>query len=134
MSGNFKYGAVVAWDGFKFAGGGASDKLLVILGAKQGKEIIAVLATSKQHGKRADPGCHAKDGYYFIPAKTASFPKDTWLELYRPQEIAPAELVKVSLKKEARVTDNLTSQMANAIRNCLKQCPDVTGHQLTLLE
>lgn len=60
MAGDFRFGAIVAWDDFKFEDGGSSDKLLIILGAKTGHDVIAVLTTSKSPPKNLSPGCHAE--------------------------------------------------------------------------
>jgi hypothetical protein len=135
MSGTFQYGAVVFWKGFEFEDGGSSNKLLVVLGAKTGQPIIAVLATSKAHRRKAVPGCHAIDGYFFIKGGgPEGFPKDTWLELNRPVEIAVALLVKSALTQDSHVQGNLPPQHTNEIRNCLKQSPDITPYQISLLQ
>lgn len=119
MSGDFKYGAVVFWKNFEFDDGGKSDKLLIVLGARVGKPMLAVLTTSQQHRYGKNPGCHASEGYFFIPAGgAAKFPKDTWVQLYRPLEIDAAKLLKVAFAKDANVISNLPQDVANGIRNC----------------
>jgi len=134
MAGDFGYGAVLGWKEFQFDDGGTSDKLLVVLGAKTGKNYLAVLTTSQPHGRKASPGCHAEDGYFFIGAGKHGFPKDTWLELHRPKEMDAATVVKGNFSGDIWVVANLSLQIVNEIRNCLKQSPDITQHQLTLLE
>lgn len=138
MAGDFCFGAVVAWDGFVFEDGGQSDKLLVILGAKTGSQIIAALATTKAHGRPKKGGCvpdHDGGAFYYLQGgMKRSFKEDTWIELYRPQEIDAAQLLKVAMAKAARVIFNLDQSVAAGIRNCLKQSPDVTPYQLSILE
>ena len=133
MAGDFGYGAVLSWKEFQFDDGGVSDKLLVVLGAKAGKNYLMVLTTSQPHGRESNPGCHADDGYFFIDAGSHGFPKATWLELYRPEEVDAATVVKGNFDGEIWVVANLAQQIANEIRNCLKRSPDITPHQLSLL-
>lgn len=134
MAKQFQYGAVLSWKGFVFDDGGSSDKLLVVLGAKQGKNLVGVLTTSQPRDRPVNPGCHIGDGYFSIKAGTAGFTKDTWVELYRPQEISMAEIVKGGLAGDIWAVENLPDQLTNEIRNCLKRSPDITGQQLDLLE
>lgn len=134
MAGTFQFGAVNSWKGYTFEDGDSSDKLLVVLGARQGQNIIGVLTTPQAHRRDAKPGCHANDGYYFIPAGSAGFPKDTWVELYRPQELSFAEAAKAFMSDDANVVSNLSVEIANAIRNCIKRTRDITPHQTSLLE
>lgn len=134
MAGDFKYGAVLGGKKFQFDDGDVSDKLLVLLGAKTGKSYLAVLTTSQPHGRKANPGCHAEDGYFFISAGSHGFPKDTWLELHRPVEMNAATILSGNLTRDIWVVANLPEQIANEIRNCLKRSPDITPHQISLLE
>ena len=135
MSGALKFGAVLAWDGFQFPDGGSSDKLLVVLGAKHGRNVIAVLATSRPHGRNAKMGCYADAGYFTVTGGGKFwFALDTWIELRRPQEISKRDIAQGMVEKKVRVVGQLPPQIANAIRNCLKQSKDVTAHQLSLLE
>ena len=133
MAGDFGYGAVLGWSKFQFDDGEKSDKLLVVLGAQTGKNYLAVITTSQPHGRKANPGCYAEDGYFFIGAGSHGFPKDTWLELYRPKEMNAATVVRGNFSGDIWVVTNLHQQIANEIRNCLKRSPDITQHQLSLL-
>ena len=133
MARKFGYGAILGWKEFPFDDGGKSDKLLIVLGAQAGKNYLAILTTSQSHGRKAIPGCHAEDGYFFIGAGSHEFLKDTWLELYRPQEMSAATVLKGNLSGDIWVVANLRQQIANEIRNCLKRSPDTTQHQLSLL-
>lgn len=138
MGGTLEFGAVVKWEKFVFPDGGSSDKLLVILGAKQHKNYLAVITTSQSRRRPKDAGCqsHSEHGsFYFIPARTKGcFNTDTWIELWRPQEIDAAELLKKAFAKEAHVVFNLPKEVAAGIRNCLKLSPDVSDYQISLLE
>ena len=133
MAGDFGYGAVLGWNKFQFDDGGRSDKLLIVLGAKTGKNYLMVLTTSQHHGRGTNPGCHADDGYFFISAGKHGFSKDTWLELYRPIEVDAATLISGNFSGDIWVVANLAEQIANEIRNCLKRSPDITQHQVSLL-
>lgn len=127
-------GCILLWRDFRFQDGDSADKLIVILGAKAGCNYLAVVATSKKHHRTFAPGCHAQDGYYHIPGGGKdSFPKDTWLLLAVPYELKPAEVARLHTNGKICVVDNLREQMANAIRDCLRQCQDVTPLQIALL-
>jgi len=132
------FGAVVKWTGFKFDDGDVSDKLLVILGAKPNSPIIAALTTSKPRGRPTDAGCksaYEAGSYYFAKGgMMGSFKLDTWIELYRPQEIDPVEYLKQEAEKKAWVVFNLRQDFAAGIRNCFKLSPDTSEHHLSLLQ
>lgn len=131
---NIVAGCIFHWQEYKFADGEVANKYFVILGAKQGSNYLAVVATSKPHKRKFNPGCHSADGYYHIPGSGKDwFPKDTWLLLADPIELAPAEFLKQAFAKSITLSGNLRTELANAIRNCLKQCQDVSDAQKALL-
>jgi hypothetical protein len=135
MAGEFKFGAVLSWKRYVFDDGGTSDKLLIVLGAKAGKPWILALTTSRPPPKKYPPGCTAVDGMYFVPGDGKSFfKKDTWVQLYRPRVAQAAEIMKRSLASELTVIGNMPAQVANAIRNCLKQSEDVSPYHVSLLD
>lgn len=135
MAGEFKFGAVLSWEDFKFEDGGESDKLLIVLGARKGVNAIAVVCTSKQRSKKALAGCHEQEGYYFIPGGGRNwFKLDTWVELHRSFELDAAKLLTALMTKQATALANLSPEIAAAIRNCLKKTDDVTPAQIALLD
>lgn len=138
MVGKFCFGAVVKWTGFVFEDGDSSDKLLVILGTKPDLPVIAVLTTTKSRGRPAKAGCnpdHASGAFYFAKGGMAgSFKEDTWIELYRPQEIDLASYTALEQKGDAWVVFNLRPDFAAGIRNCLKLSPDTSDHHKTLFQ
>lgn len=134
-----KYGSVIFWTGFKFEDGQKGNKLLVILGAKNGANLLAVLATSQAHGRPKTRGCHTQHSCFFVPGGgPEGFDCDTWLELHRPQEIERKFIgTQAGLpedKREIRTVLDLKPQFANEFRNCLKLSPDISAAQLALLE
>jgi len=138
MGGKFCLGAVVKWPDFEFEDSGSSDKLLVILGAKPGQPIIAVLTTTKARGRPAVAGCHFEyenGSFYFAKGgMSGSFKVDTWVELYRPQEIDPAAYHDREHQERAWVVFNLRPDFAAGIRNCLKRTPDISDYLISLLQ
>ena len=132
--GTFEIGAVLHWSGFRFKNGTTKDKFLVVLGAKAKHNFLLVVATSQQHHRVFDLGCHAQEGYYHIPGSGKDFFKlDTWLLLAEPYEVSPARLMQENFSGNISVAANLRQDLANAIRNCLKRVPDITPAQLALL-
>ena len=98
---------------------------------KRDCNFLAVIATSQQHKRKFDPRCNHKDGYYHIPGgKKDWFPKDTWLLLAEPVEVVAAQFLA-----NAQITfqDKLRPDIANAVRNCIKKCDDVSEAHIALL-
>jgi hypothetical protein len=133
--GELKFGAVLFWQGFEFEDGGHSDKLLVVLGAKPGRNVICVLTTSKARGGQLPEGCHADKGYYFFRSGSYGWRKDTWVQLYRVVELTAADLLRASMSAgDLAVKRNLPTAVAAAIRNCIKGTKDISAAQIALLE
>lgn len=133
-AGSVRPGCVVHWKDFEFSDGATADKYLVILGCKTGSNYLAVLGTSKRHRRSFSAGCHANDGYYHIPAGQAWFPKDTWLILADPIEIEPREFLRRAMvERSLTISGQVKEDIANAIRNCLKRCPDASPMHVALL-
>lgn len=128
-------GCIIHWKEFEFSDGEKADKFLVILGCNTGSNYLAVLGTSKRHKRDFAPGCNSGKGYYHIPGGQKDFFKvDTWLILADPIEIDPATfLQKAMVEKSLTIAGQLRPEMANAIRNCLKQCADVSAYHISLL-
>lgn len=126
-------GCIFHWTEHTFSDGTKANKYFIILGAKQGSNYLAVICTSKQKKKQFVAGCHHKDGYYHIPGGGKDwFPKDTWV-LLEPQELSSAEFLKRAIDNEITLCGNLRTDIANAIRNCFKQCADVSEYHVSLL-
>jgi hypothetical protein len=62
-------GTIFHWKGFKFPDGATADKFLVIVGCQNGKNYLAIVATSKQKKRSTQPGGNPQDGYYHILIK-----------------------------------------------------------------
>jgi hypothetical protein len=97
--------------------------------------LLAVIATSQPNKRSFTPGCHHEDGYFHIMGdKGDFFKKDTWLLLAAPTELSLALFLKCALvEKRVTLEGELRRDLANAIRNCLKRCLDVSAAQLKLL-
>lgn len=134
MSSSFKLGAVLHWKNFTFSDGSKKNKYLIVLGAKVGHDILMVLATSKQHHRSLNHGCHEQDGYYHIPGTGKDFfPRDTWVILSEPIVASAAEIIGQALAKNIETTGNLRDELARAIINCLKRSKDVSEMHLSLV-
>jgi hypothetical protein len=127
-------GCILHWEGFRFPDGGEADKFLVIVGAKAGANYLAIVATSKQRRRTAQPGGNPVGGYYHIPGGGKDwFPRDTWLLFEDPREISPAELLKEHAAGRIRLVGQLRGQIANAICNAMRACQDVSPYHASLL-
>jgi hypothetical protein len=130
-----KRGTLIFWTGFEFEDHGSSDKLLIILGSKVGQNVLAVLTTSKARGRKKEPGCFGYGEYFFVRANAdGKFKEDTWIELYRPQEIQRSSFDGAIRNGSITVVKSLPDGLVNAIRNCLNLSHDITPAQINLLE
>lgn len=128
-------GDLILWKAFQFDDGGASDKLLIILGAKPGQNLIALPTTSKARGRKPTPGCIGFADYFFISAGGRDgFHLDTWVETYRPVEMERKDADRGIADGAVTLVHPLRLELVNQIRNCLKQSRDITPQQVALLE
>lgn len=134
MAGDFRAGAVLDWDKFRFKDGTEKDKLLIVLGCKQGRDVLMVLATSKRHYRNLREGCHATAGYFFISAKMKwFFSEDTWVLLSDPVVLSAQEIVRAGFLKQARVLYNFSDEITRALCNCLAKGIDVSDYHRSLI-
>lgn len=127
-------GSIVHYQDFTFEDGGHADKLLVVLNKGGAVPYLVLRTTSQQKASRvAQEGCHAAKGYYFLPAKRESFPKDTWILLYQPYELVAAEFLQAKFKGLARIVGQLREETLRAIINCFRKPEDCAEHHQVLL-
>jgi hypothetical protein len=128
-------GCILHCRDFQFHDGATANKYLVIVGAKTGSNFLVVLATSQQHHRGFVAGCHHEDGYYHVPGGSKDwFPKDTWLLLAEPYEITAAEMLKQTMQdKKITIEGHLSTNIAEKLRQCVRDCPDVSPLQIALL-
>jgi hypothetical protein len=130
-----KPGCILHWDGFKLSDGSEGHKFFVIVGAHDGKNFLAIIATSqKKRGRTTQPGGNEQDGWYHIPGGGKDFfQKDTWLLFEAPQELSAQELLALKFKGQIKIVGNLRPQIANAICNTMRKCQDVSEDHRDLL-
>lgn len=134
MPGVFQFGAVLFWEQFPFDGNGVpKDKFLVVVGAKHGFDCLLLLANTNRKHKHLKWGCNGEAGYYSIPGGGKDFFPDDTLIALRPWPVGASELIKHGMDKRVRVVHNLATNVAGAIRNCLKGSSDISADDLELL-
>ncbi len=127
-------GCIFHWTNFQFSDGETADKFFVMLGCKQGQNYLQLWVLPRVWERKFEAGCHSQEGYYHIPGGGKDwFRLDTWLLLARAVEIHPAEFLDLALKGTISLKGQMRPDIANAIRNCLKKCPDVTAYLCDLL-
>jgi hypothetical protein len=127
-------GCIFHWSDYQFSDGERANKYFVIVGAKQGQNYLAVIATSKKRQRDFKPGCNHEQGYYHIPGgKKDWFPEDTWLLIAEPVELSAGDFLKQALNKEIELKGQLRGDIANAIKNCMRKCGDVSDYHRSLL-
>ena len=135
MSGDFKIGAVLHHDQFKFENGTTRDKYLVVLGANPGSDYLCALTTSRQWRMKAERGCHHKPRtHFFIPGDRKNyFPRDTWIVLSAPVIMSRVEMLQKRTQGTVEVKANLEKNITGEIRNCLKSSRDLSKRQKDML-
>lgn len=127
-------GSIVEYKQFTFYDGAQADKLLIVLSAGSGKPYLVIKTTSQpKPGRKATEGCHAKDGYYYLPAKRDNFPKETWILLYEYYELTAADFLKAHFAGDAKIKGTLRGDTLRAIINCAKKSDDWSTHYDSLL-
>ena len=135
MSGDFKIGAVLHHDQFKFESGTTRNKYLVVLGANPASDYLCALTTTKQWKMKAERGCHHKPRtHFFIPGGGKNyFPRDTWIVLSSPIVMSRVEMIQKGIHGTIEIKANLGNNIAGEIRNCLKASRDISKRQKELL-
>jgi hypothetical protein len=128
-----KFGAVIFYKDFPFGDGGKSDKLIVVLGVREGCALI-VLTTSKPSTPEINPGCSAKRSL-FRAQKLARdcLDRDTYFLLHRMGELLPHHVSSNEWKTNAKLIGVLSEQTAHAIKNCAAQTDDIASRHKVLL-
>lgn len=127
-------GTVLFHTRFTFRDGEVGEKLIVTLNEPEIDEpYIVCKTTSNPQYKPKTPGCHAERGLFFIPAGTEFFEKDTWLQLYDLYEFEREPFLQYHFRHDLEVKDKLSDEMIRQIINCIRICPDVSDHHLSLI-
>jgi hypothetical protein len=130
----FQVGAILHWEAFEFPDGGEpKNKYLVVVGSKDGHDCLLLIANTNRKHKQLKHGCNSNAGYYLIPGGGKDFFKEDTIVALRPLPTKRGELIKCGMEKRIVVKHNLPTNIANAIRNCLKQVLDVSEADLELL-
>lgn len=117
---------------FLFKNGEIGKKYLILLNTpSKGEPYLLVKTTSQRKDKPITPGCIKRHSLFFIPARRAFFPENTWVQLYELYEYVEADK-----NPEYRIVSNLESNMIDEIIECLltSQGDDISPHQKKLLE
>lgn len=121
-------GTVLLFKDFVFQDGGISPQKLVLILAvpqKKNQAYLCCLATSQQHFKSAQLGCHSENNYYYIDARHTEFEKNTWIVFDRIYEFTLAKLLTEGLNKNLINLFDLEPTLWRAIRNCISKSEDV---------
>lgn len=121
-------GTVILFKNFVFKDGQISPQKLVLILAIPNKKFhtyLCCLATSQQHYKAAQLGCHFEKNYYFIDARQSGFEKDTWIVFDKVYEFTSSEILSEGLKHNIYSLFNLDPTLWRAIKNCILKSEDV---------
>lgn len=119
-------GTILFHKKFRFKNGTEDQKLLVVLNNQSGNDpFLIAKTTSQKKNKSQIPGCIEEDALFFITGGKTWFDSDTWIQLYEIYPFNAAELIKDRFDDELEIKDYLPTDMANAIKNCIKRLVDV---------
>lgn len=127
-------GAILYHTNFKFKNGDTGKKLLILLNnPKINKPYLFVKTTSQDKNKSREGGCNIKLGLFYIPASTSYFDKDTWVQLYELYEFNVASVVKDNFDGHLNIVNQLSEQLFNEVKNCIKVIPDISTYHKKLI-
>lgn len=128
-------GAIIFVKDYEFDDGSTKDKLLVVLGTKEGQDYLCALTTTAQWMRDVGHGCyHNAQTYFFLEGDGKNyFNKDTWILLSQAYIYSSAWLLNQSLSGKAKVVGEVKPDVAGQIRNCYKESRDASPIKLTLL-
>ena len=121
-------GTVLLFKDFVFKDGEISpQKLVLILAVPQQKNqsYLCCLATSQQHFKSSQLGCHYENNYYYIDARQSDFDKNTWIVFDKIYEFTFAKFLTEGLNKNLINLFDLEPTLWHAVRNCISKSEDV---------
>lgn len=134
MWGDIRYGAVIDHRAFPYADGPPTPKLILCVGLKAGQDAVVALTTSRAPDPPITPGCHHKRGYFHCQQnKRDCWHVNTYVLVTRIGLLTPKHIADEEWKKHARVIGHLSDHSINAVRNCVRDCEDVSGKIKALL-
>ena len=119
---------------FQFHNGAVGEKLALLLNTPGTKEpYIFVKATSQKGNNPSRPGCIEDRSLFFVPAGTAFFQSDTWVQLYDLYPMLPKD---IDTNPDVHRVGSLSAELINEIIDCLLQTTgdDITPDQRKLLK
>ena len=129
-------GTIIHWPNFVFDDGASADKYFVLLNSPQevtDGTYIFCKTTSQKKNKPPSEGCLPSLSLFMIKGSKDYFPKDTWLQFYEFFSYSLSEIFENKLKRSVKVVGNLSNLTMRQIRNCLKQCQDVSPEDLKMI-
>jgi hypothetical protein len=116
-------GSVIFWKNYTFDDGGASDKLLVIVGRKKDGSLLLLKTTSKARSYMPDnDGCHSAKSVHRFKQYLGGFKIPTWVQFDPPIEKI---LSQINTAGAHKIFDLKAADLA-AIVNCYKKSDDIS--------
>lgn len=127
-------GSIVWFQDFEFHDGATGTKYLIVLNNGLNRPYLVVKTTSQRKYRPNREGCHSDASCYFLPAKRAWFPSDTWVILDEPYELDSIKFLKAKFDGRAEIKGELSTDLNRAIINCFSRTDDCSPHHLFLLK
>lgn len=117
-----KAGDIFYHNEYQFPDGSSGIKLLILLNNPvQEDPYLFCETTSQQKFRNKTFGCNSDKEYFFIPSNREWFNLDTWIKLDTISPWIAASIVKDGLDGKLEKKDELSTNIFNAIKNCIKK-------------
>ncbi|HOX84795.1 MAG TPA: hypothetical protein PKW76_16925 [bacterium] len=127
-------GTVLFIKDFKFADGGTSNKLLIILNTPQkGEPYLVCPTTSQKNHRKPDLGCHSEDNYFYIDEKQDSFKLNTWVIFHRIYSFLTEDILNKKFKGSAVIEFQLNNTLWKCLKNCILKSKDIEQDYLEMI-
>ncbi len=110
-------------------------KYLLILSAENGRDLVARLLTSREHGRPEDPPCFHGDPYpsYYLGFLGGQLGKKSWLDLRSLDDIDVDEFRRAIRKNIASRVTSLSAESFTEALDCTARADDTTRQQENLI-
>lgn len=130
LGGQLVPGDVLVHYNYQFADGAtAPNKLLVMIGERNGMVMFFVVTSQEKHGRTKKLGCQILTDFvssFFIQAKHGDFDKDSWV-LLEPAQLPANELATRIAQKRAHKSFRLHNAAVNDIKACFRRSWDYSA-------
>lgn len=117
-----KAGDIFHHNEYQFPDGSSGLKLLILLNTPSQEEpYLFCETTSQQQFRSRNFGCNPYKEYFFIPEDRDWFNRETWIKLDTITPWIAATIIKDGIDGKLVRKNELSENIFNAIKNCIKK-------------